>query len=274
MATKPFVLAVEFPRAVRGYAPLAVDDFVRQIGGRMEALQAQIEEQTSRADRLQRELEAANRNLAAFIEREAAIANALVAAEQRRVSVDQQIELDRMNAEMECQRLRTETAEKAEALLAEARDLAEETLADARAEAQEARATAKAEADQTIQEAQATAQAIEAETTERCAAMSGEARSQADAILNEARSSADAIVAEARRVADETAAAMTRDLEVRGAQLQALCMAFEETSSRVRRVLEAQLALLPAPGTTLESLALGDVAVTMSPARESVGEAA
>ncbi|HSV75236.1 MAG TPA: DivIVA domain-containing protein [Chthonomonadales bacterium] len=263
MATRPFVLAVDFPRAVRGYAPMAVDDFVRQIGGRLEALQSQIDEQASRADRLQRELQAANRNLAAYVGRETAIANALVATEQRRVTVDQQIELDRMNAQVECDRVRSDAQQEAAAV-----------LADALTEANEVRASARVDAERVTADAAAVAEALKTATAERCAAMSGNSRAQADAILNEAQVSAEAIVAEARRVAQETADGMARDLEVRGAQLQALCLAYDETAARVRRVLEAQLSLLPSPGMALESLSLGDVAVTMSSARDAVPEAA
>ena len=58
MATKPFTLSADFPKAVRGYSMLAVDDFVRQMGGRLEALQATADEQTARAEQLADELRA------------------------------------------------------------------------------------------------------------------------------------------------------------------------------------------------------------------------
>jgi len=126
MTTEANVFYAEFPRAVRGYAPNAVDDFVRQIGERLEALQAQLDEQTARADRLEKELSTAKSNLFAFAEKEAAIANALVATEQRRVGVERELENRRAEAEAQAAQFLDEARQEAENIVNEARQRAEE----------------------------------------------------------------------------------------------------------------------------------------------------
>src|SRR5262245_24680800 len=67
MTTEATILTAEFPRAVRGYATNAVDDFVRQMGERIDTLQVRLEQQAARANHLTKELETANRNLAVFM---------------------------------------------------------------------------------------------------------------------------------------------------------------------------------------------------------------
>ena len=174
------------------YAQIAVDDFVRQLGDRLEVLQRQVDQQQARADKLTRDLEAANTNLVAYAEREMAIANALVAAEQQRVVVQQHLEVEQLNAQIQVDQM----------------------LADA--------------------------------------------RSEAELLVNEARQNAEAITAdaEATRIAQEE-------------RIRALCAEYDETITRVRRALENELSLLPAPGTVLAGLPVAEAAVAAA-ALESV----
>jgi DivIVA domain-containing protein len=127
------ILNVEFPKGVRGYSCAAVDGFVAQMGTRLEAMQAKLEEQTSRADSLAAELEKARQELAAFKEKETAIANAMVAMEQRRVQVEQQNKAAKTEARQEAERIVAEGRETAESVIQEARSSAEEIIAGAEA---------------------------------------------------------------------------------------------------------------------------------------------
>src|ERR1041385_571027 len=92
MTTEGNILTADFPRAVRGYSPIAVDDFVRQLGERLESMQAKLNEQTARATGLQNMLARANQDLVAFVEKESALAKGIISIEQRRVAVEQEIE--------------------------------------------------------------------------------------------------------------------------------------------------------------------------------------
>src|SRR4051812_40799341 len=101
MTNNENILSAEFPRTFRGYSPIAVDDFVRQLGARLETLQARLNEQTDRNAVLETALNTANRDLTIFIGKEAAISQGIITIEQRRVSVEHEIELARQNAEIQ-----------------------------------------------------------------------------------------------------------------------------------------------------------------------------
>ncbi|MCC6730508.1 MAG: DivIVA domain-containing protein [Chthonomonadales bacterium] len=80
-------LRAEFPRALRGYAPEAVDRFVEEIGNRLDAMQKLLDEQAERTADLARATESAGAKLSAYVAKEEAIASALVSIEQHRASV-------------------------------------------------------------------------------------------------------------------------------------------------------------------------------------------
>jgi DivIVA domain-containing protein len=143
-------LTANFPKAMRGYAPEAVDDFVRQLGERVKALQTQVEEKTSAYDRISADLEATAKSLTVYIEKEQALARGLVDVEQRRVKAEQEIDSDRTIAQDECDKL-----------VAEARVQADRLLADARAEAEKITAGARVDANDILNQASADLKAQE-----------------------------------------------------------------------------------------------------------------
>jgi len=195
MASDSLLLTADFPRTVRGYAPSAVDEFLRSLGSRLDALQNQLDQQAARCEKLTADLSAQAKELAGYRLKEAALAGALVATEQRRAEVEQE----------------------AAGLVERAREEAEGLLAHARAEAEQ--------------------------------------------IVGEARVRADQLVAEARqaRQAEE-------------ARILDLCAEFDAAVETMRRTLEAHLALLPEPGSTLAELSLGGLAVADAP--DSLAQAA
>ena len=195
MASDSLLLTADFPRTVRGYAPSAVDEFLRSLGSRLDALQNQLDQQAARCEKLTADLSAQAKELAGYRLKEAALAGALVATEQRRAEVEQE----------------------AAGLVERAWEEAEGLLAHARAEAEQ--------------------------------------------IVGEARVRADQLVAEARqaRQAEE-------------ARILDLCAEFDAAVETMRRTLEAHLALLPEPGSTLAELSLGGLAVADAP--DSLAQAA
>jgi cell division septum initiation protein DivIVA len=144
MSNESNVLIADFPRNVRGYSTVAVDDFVRQIGERLVALQADLEEQAERADRLEAALDRANRDLSTFSEKESAISSALVAMEQRRAAVDQENEATKKSAKLSGEQIIASARVEAEQIIAQAHDDAQNITAEAtaRARAQEERLNA------------------------------------------------------------------------------------------------------------------------------------
>ena len=117
MSDEATVLFAEFPKAVRGYSPMAVDDFVRQIGDRIEGMQKQLNEQNARCDALKKELETTNRSLAAFSQKETALANALVSIEQRKAVVMIELEKERVEARREDERVHSTALAEAEVII-------------------------------------------------------------------------------------------------------------------------------------------------------------
>jgi hypothetical protein len=163
-------LIAEFPMAVRGYSRLAVDDFVRQMGQRLQLLEDRLNEQMDRAERLTRELESLKRqhaqelqtltarlsaekqaldeqlaqvsqDLALYIEKEAAISNGIIAVEQRRVAVERELEIERTNTQLKVEQILADAQTEADEIVREAKRSSEEmiTLAQAACALQEER---------------------------------------------------------------------------------------------------------------------------------------
>src|SRR5258708_17457821 len=131
----------EFPRTMLGgYATEGVDKFVSQMQERISELKKEIAEHYERSDLLKAEFASHNDELKRYHEREKALVNALLVAEERR---------DAVIAEME----REQAAEKAQA---------EKIVADARTEAAEE--TAKGA--QIISDAQAQVEAMKKQSRE------------------------------------------------------------------------------------------------------------
>lgn len=142
----------QFPVALRGYDRKPVDEFVAQVARRLEELQSHLETQTARSDRMVARLDAANRDLEAFIEKETAISRALVTAEQARLQVEREVELQRIAAKLE-----------RDAELSDARREADEIIA--RAESEAAAIVAAAHADCIAEESRVRALRVEYDRT-------------------------------------------------------------------------------------------------------------
>lgn len=163
-------LIAEFPMAMRGYSRLAVDDFVRQMGQRLQLLEERLNEQTDRAERLTRELDTLKRqhaqeletltarltaekqaldkqlasvtqDLALYIEKEAAISGGIIAVEQRRVAVERELEIERTNTQLKMEQILADAQTEADEIVREAKRSSEEmiTLAEAACTLQEER---------------------------------------------------------------------------------------------------------------------------------------
>lgn len=196
MAQRLSNLTATFPTALRGYERIAVDDFIRQMGDRLDELQNHLTEQTERAERLSKELAATKKELAAFAEKESAIASALVATEQRRAAVEKEIE-------------------------------AQQALA----------------------------------------------RTQAEEILAAAQSQADAMIAEAEENVKQITARGELACSLQEDRLRALLTEYEETAERIRRILEAQLALLPSSAARESDLPVSHATVNPAAQGEYIGTA-
>jgi cell division septum initiation protein DivIVA len=133
MAGQSLTLTAEFPRSLRGYSTIAVDDFVRQMGTRLDSLQQWTEAQAAKIERLTAQAQSAERNLSAFMEKELAIANAFVVIEQQRLAAEQEIELARENARIEIDEMLAEARREAAAVVAEAQREAEGVREEAEA---------------------------------------------------------------------------------------------------------------------------------------------
>lgn len=240
MTTQGNILTADFPRAVRGYSQIAVDDFVRQLGERLESMQSKLTEQTARAGGLDSLLARANKSLAAFAEKESAISNGIITIEQRRTSVEQENEISRNNAIAECEELRHSAEVEALELVTNAQTQAADLLYGVQTEANEVRSRAQIDAHDLVRSA----------------------NESADEILSSAQKLADDTVQSASREAEDALVDARTAAEEQAALLKALCSEYEETAGRIRRELEAQIALLPAPGSTLKTLSLQGVAVT------------
>jgi DivIVA domain-containing protein len=253
MTTEGTILTADFPRAVRGYSPIAVDDFVRQLGERLETMQSKLNEQTAKTTGLQNLLTKANKDLAAYIEKEAAISRTIISVEQRRTSAEQEIELSRQNAAIEIEELRSQAEAEVGELRARAETEAQERLTSAHTQIHDLLTAAHEESQELRSRAQ-----LDAHDLLRTA------NESADDILANAQQLAEETVTGAQREADEIVSEANSAVALQGEKLRALCSEYEETAARIRRALENQLGMLPAPGSLLESLSLHGVAVTSS----------
>ncbi len=120
MAGQGMTMKTEFPRSFRGYSTIAVDDFIRQLGTRLDSLQQWTEAQGAQIERLTADLQSADSNLSAFMEKELALANALVQMEKQRLLADQEIEVACENANIQISEMMAEARREAEAIVAEA----------------------------------------------------------------------------------------------------------------------------------------------------------
>jgi cell division septum initiation protein DivIVA len=221
MKKEPATLIADFPKAVRGYLPSAVDEFVAHMGARLSALQAEVDRQTARADTLQSEVEALKAELAKFKEKEQLLTSAVLSAEHTR------------------QIARTE----ADAIRKAADDASKQMYAEARA----AKEDAAQKAQQILAEAQNQAAAVKAQAQEAANALLEQARANASAVEAQASQRAEEIVAEAKQRAEEATARLAHDTGQMEMALRTLRMEYADTIEYVRAALQAQLDALPSP---------------------------
>ncbi len=225
------ILTAEFPIAVRGYAREAVDEFVQEIGERLNALQAELAKQAARGDRLAEDAGSMEAELKGFRDKEKAVSNAYIAAENFKAKAESDYEAAMEKARQEAEGIIASAQSEAEVLKAQAEGL----VAKGKSDADEIRAKARADADEVKNTAKADADKARAQ-----------ARSDADAMRAKAQSEAEEIVADSRQRADEMvnrARATVSDLEL---QIKSLKTEYVETLAFVRKAIEAQLDALPA----------------------------
>lgn len=110
------VLIAHFPRAAMGYAQSAVDDFVRQIGERLEEMQIRLDELSEQNDALNKQAVIAKKEPEYDSSREVALANAMLAIEQRKLTVDIEIEGLREQARRDIEATKEATRRETDAL--------------------------------------------------------------------------------------------------------------------------------------------------------------
>ena len=135
------ILNVEFPRGMRGYSISAVDQFMSDFGERLRVMQAKLEENESETSRLKSELHDAASKLLAYQEKENALLSAMVALEQRKISVERELDADRLRAHTQANDILESAKNDADNLLAETERKAAEMITEAlgKCEAEEQR---------------------------------------------------------------------------------------------------------------------------------------
>ena len=143
--TESTILTADFPTQVRGYAKESVDRFVQGLGSRLESLEAELQKQTERADRIAEELKKTNAELSTFHDKERALAGALVAAQEYKTAGQGEVEKLRAQAHTEANEFMDSARVDADKVKAQAEMEAEELLADARKSALDITANANAQ---------------------------------------------------------------------------------------------------------------------------------
>lgn len=131
------LLSVEFPRSVRGYSTTSVDEFVKDMGNRLSALQEELIKRDQACDKMQSELSGSIKKLDEFKTKEGAIANAMVALQQQRISMELEMDNLRKSAEQDAEQVRSTARAEADSMLAEVERKAEEMILLAKAKCDE-----------------------------------------------------------------------------------------------------------------------------------------
>jgi cell division initiation protein len=246
----------DFRRAMRGYEPALVDDFLDQVADRMDEL---VRANMALNDRVTRQ----DTQIAEFRERERALTEALVTAQEMREEIRQQTsreaELMKKGAEQQASQLRSATTQE----LAQLRAAAEQEAAQLRAAAQQDAAQLRAVAER---------EATELSTTVR------QQREREEEELRRLRIRQEQFLGSYR-------ALLERELDELAVRAQAIAHANQESTAlgaRSEQGPHRQAAAapprasgerLPAEGTA-EGTAAGAVASTMAAAAPRVAPAA
>ena len=218
--SSPTLPQTEFPRAMSGYAPSAVEEYVRLANTRVELMQQQIEQQSAMTarlmdekDRMTAELELARHQMTASLEKEVSIASAILMTEQRRVQIEQEMEEERSASRVEIEQIRAQAQVDAERLMAQAREQADTE----RLQAEELKARAREQADAQQRQAELTAmQALQHQ--QDMAAERAKALAESEQMREQAKAEIAAMIQEAKYQAEARRAA---EMETERASLRA-----------------------------------------------------
>jgi cell division septum initiation protein DivIVA len=147
------VLVAHFPRAAMGYAQGSVDEFVRQIGERLEEMQSRLDQLTDENESLKRHASSGHPSNENTSQREAALANAMLAIEQRKLSVDKEIDSITEQARREAESLKEAAKRETEGLREAAKRDTDSIRSSAQSEAAQIVVQARIAAEQMIEEA-------------------------------------------------------------------------------------------------------------------------
>ncbi len=224
----------EFPRAMSGYAPSAVEEYVRLANTRVELMQRQIEQQSAMTarlmdekNRMSAELETARNQMASSLEKEVSIASAILMTEQRRVQIEQEMEGERNAARLESERITAQAQSDAARLTAQAREQSEAVAAQA-----------KNQADGLTAQAQDYADRVTTQAREQVEAITAQAAAQAEAQRRQAEEIARQVAQHQQDMAAERAAAVADAAQIRAQAKSEIAALLQEA----RRESEARLA--------------------------------
>ncbi len=130
-------LSVEFPRTVRGYSTTSVDEFVKDMGNRLSALQEELNKRDQACEKIQCELNDTRKQLDDYKFKEGAIANAMVALQQQRISMESDMDHLRKCADQDAEQVRSAARTEADSMLADVERKAEEMVLQAKAKCDE-----------------------------------------------------------------------------------------------------------------------------------------
>ena len=218
--SSPTLPQTEFPRSVSGYAPSAVEEYVRLANTRVELMQQQIEQQSAMTarlmdekDRMSAELELARHQMAASLDKEVSIASAILMTEQRRVQIEQEMETERASARVEIEQMRAQAQAEANHLTEQAKEQADAE----RLQAEELKARTREQADAQQRQAELTAAQV-LQHQQDMAAERAKAVAESEQMRAQAKTEVAAMVQEAQYQAE---ARRTAELETERASLRA-----------------------------------------------------
>jgi cell division septum initiation protein DivIVA len=133
MVNEAQVLKAQFARTVNGYATTAVDEFVQQLGQRLDETKTRLDVESKRAADLEAELTKARETLSTFAQKEAAIASSFVAIETHRATVENELKERWAAATAEAKAKSEEARTQATTIIAEAEEHAKRVIDDASA---------------------------------------------------------------------------------------------------------------------------------------------
>ena len=256
----------DFRRALRGYEPVLVDDFLDLAADRIEQL---ARDNASRTDRLA-ELE---RRVAEYRDRERALTDALVTAQQMReeirVQSTREAELTLRTSTQEAEARVREAEQRSETVLREAEQRAETVLREAERRAEAVLWDAEQRAETLVRDAEQRSQTMLREAELHATTTVRAAEQGADDTLRRAQQEADAELLHAQQEADRLQSDVIQVREREEDALRRLRLHQQQQLNSYRNFLQRELAELDMVTT---SLALGETPSPTLPADGAAGE--